>query len=105
MKLCSKCKNIMKPLDKEMFECISCNHKAKGKDLIEIEKIPEHEIVEEGVVEDKNIFADYPFKCEKCGFDKAEVIERPPYVSDEDSLTYLKCGKCDWMENLARKTS
>ena len=87
----------MKPLDKGMFECISCNHKEKGKDLIETEKIPEHEIVEEGVVEDKNT-------CEKCGFDKAEVVERQPYVSDEDSLTYLKCGKCGWMENLARKT-
>ena len=44
MKICSKCKNIMKPLDKGMFECISCNHKEKGKDLIETEKIPEHMI-------------------------------------------------------------
>ena len=64
----------MKPLDKGMFECISCNHKEKGKDLIETEKISEHEIVGEGVVKDKNIFADYPFTCEKCGFDKADLI-------------------------------
>ena len=78
MKICSKCKNIMKPLDKGMFECISCNHKGKGKDLIETEKIPEHKIVEEGVVEDKNIFADYPFTCEKCGLIRQKLLRDNP---------------------------
>ena len=105
MKLCSKCKNIMRPVRHEMFECVSCGFQDKGPDLVEIEKIEEPPIVEEGVVDDENIFADFPFTCEKCGFDKAEIVERQPYVSDEDSLSYLKCGKCGWMENLARKTS
>tara|TARA_Y100000034_G_C6860189_1_gene391397 strand:+ start:465 stop:752 length:288 start_codon:yes stop_codon:yes gene_type:complete len=95
----------MKPIGSKIFKCVSCGFQEKGPDLVETEKLKEPLIVEEGVVEDKNIFADYPFVCEKCGFDKAEIVERQPYVSDEDSLTYLKCGKCSWMENLARKTS
>lgn len=94
----------MNPINGNCFKCIKCGYKEKGKDLIEIEKIPKDKIVKEGIVSDKNIFADYPFKCKKCGYKKAEVVERQPYYSDEDSLTYLKCGKCGWMENLAKKT-
>ena len=104
MKLCNKCKNIMKPLGKGIFECVSCGFIDKGADLVEIEKIKNHKI-KKGFVKDKNIFADFPFTCKKCGYKKAEVIERQPYISDEDSLTYLKCGKCGWTENIARKIS
>jgi DNA-directed RNA polymerase subunit M/transcription elongation factor TFIIS len=103
MEICKKCKSIMNPVNGNSFECINCGYKKKGKDLVEIEKIPKAKKIKGGVVKDKNIFADYNFKCKKCGYDKAEVIERQPYVSDEDSLTYLKCGKCGWMENLAKK--
>ena len=95
----------MKPLDKGIFECVSCGFHDKGKDLVESEIISHKEKKKEGFVEDKNYFADYDFICSKCGFKKAEVIERQPYVSDEDSLTYLRCGKCGWMENLAKKIS
>ena len=93
----------MNPIRGTHFECIKCGFVEKGKDLVEIEKISKPKIVKEGVVKDENIFADYPFKCGKCGYVKAEVIERQPYVSDEDTLTYLKCGKCGWTENLAKK--
>ena len=93
----------MKPLDKDNFICISCGFKIRGKDLIEIEKIPRTKNIKEGVVKDKNIFADYPFRCKKCGYNKAEVVERPPYVSDEDSLTFVRCGKCKHTEQLAKK--
>jgi len=42
--------------------------------------------------------------CRKCkGLLKAEIIERPPYISDEDTLTFLKCGKCSFTQQLARK--
>ncbi|MEK6873070.1 MAG: hypothetical protein AABW90_03600 [Nanoarchaeota archaeon] len=107
LKFCKKCKGIMKPTGSHLygghiFKCIECGYKEEGKDLIKTEKIHESEI-KEGVVVDKNIFADYPFKCKKCGYNKAEVIERQPNFSDEDTLTYLKCGKCGWAENLSRK--
>lgn len=93
----------MMPINGSWFKCVGCGYKSRGKDLIETEKIKSKNIVGEGVVKEGNIFADYPFKCKKCGYGKSEVVERQPYVSDEDSLTYLKCGKCGWMENLAKK--
>lgn len=95
----------MKPIGKGMFECIDCGFKDKGKDLIEKEEIKKPPKVKEGVVKEENIFADYPFKCSKCGYGKAEVIERPPSVSDEDTHTYLRCGKCGWTEDLAKKAT
>ena len=87
------------------FECIKCNYLEKvGSDELTVkENLPEAEKREEGVVDDKNVFADYEHICEKCGFDKAQVIERQPYISDEDTLTFLKCGKCGYTIQLSRK--
>lgn len=108
LKFCKKCKNIMKPIGthifsgEHVFKCVKCDYLEKGKELIEGEKIKTKKI-KEGIVKEENIFADYPFKCKKCGYNKAEVIERQPYISDEDTLTYLKCGKCGWTENLSKK--
>ena len=104
MKYCKKCKNIMKPVgDGNTFECVSCKYIEKVPDLISDEKMPKKHIIKEGIVKDKNINATYDFRCEKCGYGKAEVIERQPYISDEDSLTFLRCGKCGFTRQLARK--
>ena len=93
----------MKSISHRTYKCVSCGFIIKGADLIKKEKIKKKKIGV-GFIKDKNIFADYPFKCKKCSYNKAEIIERQPYVSDEDTLTYLKCGKCGWTENLAKKS-
>lgn len=92
----------MKPMGEGNFECSNCNSVEKG-DLVARENIKQKEQPKKGVVDDKNIFADYNSICKKCGYDKAQVIERQPYISDEDSLTFLKCGKCGYTVQLARK--
>lgn len=76
----------------------------RGKDIVEKEII-HHEERGEGVVDDGNRMATYKNDCEKCGFDKAEVIEVGALISDEDNLTFLKCGRCGYSERLGRKTS
>lgn len=95
----------MKPVEGNLLECISCGHKEiiSSEDLTTKELIAKKPEIKQGVVEHKNIFATYDFKCEKCSHDKAEVIERQPYITDEDSLTFLKCGKCGFTQQLARK--
>ena len=105
MKFCKKCASIMKPIEGNLLECISCNHKENitSEDLSATEKMPKKSEIKSGVVDHKNIFATYDFKCGKCNHDKAEVIERQPYITDEDSLTFLKCGKCGFTQQLARK--
>ena len=40
MKLCKKCNSLMNPVDGNSFKCIKCGFEVKGKDLIEIEKVP-----------------------------------------------------------------
>jgi DNA-directed RNA polymerase subunit M/transcription elongation factor TFIIS len=95
----------MKLNGENTFECISCRliETGTGEELCIKEKINSKPGRKQGVVEDKNIFANYSFVCKKCGYDKAEVIERQPYISDEDSLTFLRCGKCSFTIQLARK--
>lgn len=102
MKFCKNCKEIMKITKQGKFECTNCNSIEEGE-ISSTEKIIKKQKREQGVVDDKNLFADFDHICKKCGYNKAQVIERNPYVSDEDSLSYIRCGKCGWTENLARK--
>lgn len=95
----------MKPIEGNFLECISCGNREiiSEDDLTASEIIPKKSEIKKGVVEHNNIYATYDFKCDKCNHDKAEVIERQPYITDEDSLTFLKCGKCGFTQQLARK--
>lgn len=102
MKFCTKCNTMMNPLVGGNFKCDSCGFLESGK-LISEEKIKQKVKRKSGVVKDTNIFASYINICRKCGFGRAEIIERPPYISDEDTLIFLKCGKCGYTIQLSRK--
>lgn len=102
MKFCPRCKSIMNHVEKDIWKCDDCGIVEIG-DLVSKEKQLKKEEIGEGVVKDENIFADYEHVCKKCGHNKAQVIERQPYISDEDSLTFLKCGKCGYTVQLSRK--
>lgn len=102
MKFCKNCKEIMKIMGEGKFECPNCKSVEIGE-ISSTEKIIKKQKRKQGVVDDANLFATFDHVCKKCGYDKAQVIERAPYISDEDSLSYLKCGKCGWTENLAKK--
>ena len=58
-----------------------------------------------GVVSEENTSACFGHKCKKCGFDKAELIDMGVFVSDEDNLVFIKCGKCGFKERVGRRTS
>ncbi len=51
----------------------------------------------------KNHLAVHDHKCQKCGFDKAELIEISCSYSDEDNTYRMKCGKCGHTEQLEGK--
>lgn len=108
MNFCPKCKDLLVPKlekDKIFVRCKKCDFSREvTKDLISKERIT-NEKVAEGVVEDKNIFATYEHECEKCGYKKAQVIDMGVFVSDEDNLIFIKCGKCNHVERIGRRTS
>jgi len=39
-----------------------------------------------------------PHKCSKCGYEKAELIEKGVMYTDEDYAYYFKCGRCGHVE-------
>ena len=106
---CPKCKDMLIPhleVGKLSVKCKKCDFsKQVTKDLISKEKIKHAEERGEGVVKDENIFATYDNECEKCGYDKAEIIDIGVLISDEDNLIFLECGKCKHVERVGRKTS
>lgn len=93
MEFCKKCKGLMKTEDSKL-KCIKCGNVQEGK-IIAKQEINKPKKKGSGIIKnDKNIFADYEHECESCGYDKAEVIMRPPQISDEDDVVMLRCGKC-----------
>lgn len=108
LSFCPDCKDLLIPevvKGKLTVRCGKCGFsKEVSEDLVTTEK-PEHVEIGSGVLEDKNIYATYDHQCEKCGYDKAEVIDLGVLISDEDNLIFIKCGKCKHVERIGRKTS
>ena len=106
---CPKCRDILIPKEinnKIIIKCDKCGFSKKVKEpLIRTEKIKQQEEKGKGVIKNKNIFATYPFKCKKCGYDKAEIIDQGVKYSDEESEILFQCGKCGWSERINKKSS
>ncbi len=46
------------------------------------------------VMDGENHLAVHTHICPQCGHDKAEIIEKGIWYSDEDNVVIFKCGKC-----------
>jgi len=106
MQFCPKCKGIIIPRTIKGRTLLLCNgcgwwKEVKGeKGLIEVDKIVHDSTKGEGVVDDENILATYKHKCEKCGYEKAEIQDIGVQYSDEDNVMLVKCGKCGFVERI-----
>ncbi len=111
LKFCQRCRTLMSPqkiLNEFFFKCGSCGFSEEINDensLTAKEKIGNAKFLGKGVMNGENSSADYSNKCKKCGHEKAEIIDMGVFISDEDNLILLKCGKCGFSERVGRKTS
>ncbi|MBU2562713.1 MAG: hypothetical protein KKF68_03570 [Nanoarchaeota archaeon] len=89
-----------------VFRCKKCDsvNQAKGH-VISNEKVQHEKERGTGVKKDENIFATYHHNCKKCGYDKVQVLDLGVFISDEDNLILLQCGRCGYSERIGRKTS
>lgn len=62
------------------------------------EHIKQKEHKASGFVHDKNELATFPHKCQKCGHEKAQVIDLGVWIGDEAGIIRYKCGKCNSTE-------
>ena len=103
MKFCEKCNGIakiMKENDRTFLKCMNCGFSkeiSEGESLVTKEKIKKRRR-ECAFIKDENPAATFPHKCSKCGYDKAELIEKGVMVSDEDYAYFFRCGKCGHVE-------
>ena len=104
IKFCPKCGKLLIPIkheDKFFLSCKPCNYIEEIRDedfLDNTEKLKEKIKVGIGVNNDKNIYATYPHECSKCGHIGAEVLDKGPQYSDEDTIIQYKCGKCEHVD-------
>ena len=84
---CKTCKTTKETLSKSFKETMTT--KLKGN----------------GVGSSENNFANYNNICKKCGHNGAEVVNVGVLISDEDNLSFLKCGKCGFSERQGRKVT
>jgi len=109
IKSCPKCKNLLVSKiirNKIILKCEKCDFFKQIKiPSASKEKIKPPEPVGKGIMKNKNLFATYKHKCEKCGYDYAQVLDLGIFYSDEDNLILLQCGRCGYSERVGRKTS
>ncbi len=55
------------------------------------------------IAEEKNTMAVHDHVCEKCGYNKAQLIECGIEIADEDCRIKYKCGRCGHVEDVSEK--
>ena len=58
------------------------------------EKITPPEKTGKGVLKEEKKGKGFPFRCEKCGYEYADVADLGASYSDEASVFLFKCRKC-----------
>jgi len=94
MMFCPKCKSILghKKLGSKIHVFCKCGYServSEGKKLTDTPRVRRIEVID-GV----NRLAVHDHRCEKCGHNKAEIIEKGQMYSDEDDVVLYRCGKC-----------
>jgi len=111
LRFCEECEGLLFVKEDKgvsYFECSSCGHIQifGGNDYVcSKETMTPRKIKGDGANEDKNDFADYHHVCRKCGYEFAQILDLGVFISDEDNLILLRCGKCGFSERIGRKTS
>lgn len=107
LEFCPKCESLLVPEkdgNKSILRCHHCNFsKDSSNSLVGKEKVfheDPKDNFEGKISSQENEFATYDHKCQKCSYDKAEVIDIGSFYSDEDDVIFLKCGKCGWTERV-----
>lgn len=98
---CPKCGSILKVKDGSVF--CSCGYTDKNTKQVNLSDKPKHKEVR--VLDGENRLAVHDHVCEKCGHDKAELIERGIMYSDEDDVVLYKCGKCGYTKMMDAKVT
>jgi DNA-directed RNA polymerase subunit M/transcription elongation factor TFIIS len=96
---CASILKIKKLADNTTIKFCSCGYKLKIEEINSTkfsEKMKNKKMETLDLTENK--LAVFDHICKKCGYNKAEIIERGTQYSDEDDMTFFKCGKCGYME-------
>lgn len=97
MEFCENCGALMR-VRETMLVCSCGNLRDMTKRQVIRETIRSNQAKRTGILEDSNPLATYPHTCKKCGHDKAQILSKGVWVSDEDEVVEYVCGKCGFHE-------
>ena len=107
MEFCKSCGGLLFFLREKgivKVYCKTCRNTRERLPTTFKETVPT-KIIGEGVSSNENPLASYTNICKKCGHNGAEIINVGVLISDEDNLSFLKCGKCGFSERVGRKVT
>ena len=97
MNFCESCGSILKPEKGRVSVICSCNHIQmldKKETSEQFKEKPSIEVLHDGI----NPMASFDHKCKRCGFEKAQLVSKGIWISDESEVTEFACGKCGYHE-------
>lgn len=93
---CKRCKSVLIPVKRgDKMVCKSCGEPVGDAKPLAKEK---GKVKMMEVADSKNTLAVHDHVCSKCGYGKAQIIEKGIWYSDEDSVIIYKCGRCGHSE-------
>lgn len=104
---CKICGTLLVPKKTPYGKWMACPNGHTQPELNQENKIQNEKNNRRGtkieVADEQNILAVYHHKCQKCGYELAQLIEIMASYSDEDNTYQMKCGKCGYIEQLEGK--
>lgn len=99
MKFCPKCGSLLlADKDKNLIRCSKCDFSEEYSDKLQMREKIKRSSSKIDVADDMNHLAVYDHRCKKCGYEKAQLIEKSALWTDEDDIVAWKCGKCGNIE-------
>ena len=106
---CTTCGGLLVPKKTPYGKWMSCPKGHPQKELCQdVEATVEENTQQMKKIEASdgiNILAVHDHVCKKCGYGKAQLIEKMAWYSDEDNTYQMKCGKCGFIEQLEGKVT
>jgi len=104
---CKTCSSLLVPKKTKYGKWMSCPNGHSQPELKQDAETSTQKNIHKGkkieVDSGENLLAVYDNKCKKCGYNKAQLIEKMAWYSDEDNTYQMKCGKCGFIEQLEGK--
>jgi DNA-directed RNA polymerase subunit M/transcription elongation factor TFIIS len=101
MDFCPRCGSVLQA-DNNMLTC-SCGYRGTPQERV-VRELSSQQKPVEIVDQSTHLLAVHDHVCSKCGYEKAQLVTKGVWYTDEDDHFSYVCGKCGHHDKIDAKT-